>query len=289
MVASESAQDALEAHIKKWGKMNYKGKMKTRVICAGGAETAGDALRRVYKEKCVSDDFLLATCENIPMGNNAASINRHFERKKGNKNCVMTKIMRPGSDKDSPLSSANFLLEKDNMEFLRYFNTWSKTEVPPSVLKGLLKRGQEFTLEMKMECVDLFDMCCAGVLNVLEDNFDVQTRSELVQNILTTKFDADLSSDSVHLSWADESFVSYSITNPYNRYQASKSIASTLAKHLKKPENSLKELTSVYAGASELVANLGKGAYAMKTSKIEDGADINASFVGDDCEVKHQK
>lgn len=119
VVSSESAQDALEAHIKKWGKMNYKGKMKTRVICAGGAETAGDALRRVYKEKCVSDDFLLATCENIPMGNNAASINQHFERKKGNKNCVMTKIMRPGNEKDSPFSSANFLLEKDNMEFLR--------------------------------------------------------------------------------------------------------------------------------------------------------------------------
>lgn len=303
VVSSDSAKECVDKAWKKWKRNNFS-TFDAHVFVAPGAATVGDALRAIDKEKLIMEEFILATVDNVPCGDAQAAINAHLDRRKKNKNVMISRFMTESTAKDSPLNTYNILVESNSEEILRYYTSWTKPDIPASVAKPFLKAGVDFSFDMKYGVRDCFDICAPGAVQILTDSFDVFNRTQLAQNIITSRFDADLSSDGVYISWKPETLQFYNVANPRTRYATCKTLSSAVSKHLKKPAANpipahLRHVfgAQVDQNGQMLFKNLDKGSWSMAGTNVEAKATgypesdkdakpvINASYLGNKCTV----
>lgn len=159
-------------------------KMQIKVCVSENCQSLGDVLRDVYDKRLINDDFILLTGDVVSNMQLKPLLIAHKERRKKEKQAVMTAVYKratPGHQTLSINESCLMVFNKETNRMLHY---------------QLLKKNKTLSIPLNIllenknvrVCRDLLDchvnICSPDVLSLFADNYDYQSMSDFLRGIL---------------------------------------------------------------------------------------------------------
>lgn len=155
----------------------------------------GDALREIDREGLIRSDFILVHGDLISNVKLGPIIKEHKERRKKEKNLVMTILHRKSSPGhfSRPFGEDLFVvLEKETKRILHYQKSYACPKLTFST--NLLTNRKEINIHYDLSESNIF-ICSPQVAPLFTDNFDYQTLDDFVKGILVNE---EILGDQIH-------------------------------------------------------------------------------------------
>jgi len=190
-VICRSHADLVKAAIKnsKWSKPSTGLKI-VPIVTAKQTFSPGDAMRDIYTHGIITSDFVLVTGDLVSNVRIDEVIRAHKERRKTNKDAIMTIVVKESGAKHRTRSrgdSSVYVLDPETSECLHYE---AVTGYPPkahaSIPREILDEHPE--VEVRNDLIDCsIDVCSVEVPSLFQDNFDYgDIRRDFVHGVLTS-------------------------------------------------------------------------------------------------------
>ncbi|KAI0256752.1 nucleotide-diphospho-sugar transferase [Lactifluus subvellereus] len=155
------------------------------VMTAKETFSPGDAMRDIYTHGIITSDFVLVSGDLISNIRIDEVVRAHKERRKTNKDAIMTMVVKESGTAHrtrSKADSAVFVLDQDTSECLHYEPT---TGYPPKKIAKIPRDilGTHPNIEIRNDLID----CSIDVPSLFQDNFDYgDIRRDFVHGVLTS-------------------------------------------------------------------------------------------------------
>ncbi|KAL7239292.1 hypothetical protein ACSBR2_005237 [Camellia fascicularis] len=161
-----------------------------KTIESHNSVSAGDALRLIYEQNVIYEDFILISGDTLSNMSLTQALEEHKERRKKNSNAVMTMVIK--KSKPSPLTHQSRLgtdelfmaIDPETKQLLYYEDKADHLKGSITLDKMLLADNPSVSLHNdKQDCY--IDICSPEVLSLFTDNFDYQhLRRHFVKGLL---------------------------------------------------------------------------------------------------------
>ena len=164
---------------------------KIHVTRSDTCTSAGDALREVYDRKIItSDPFVLVSGDVISSMHLGPVIAAHKERRKTDKNCIMTMVFKPTSATHPTQQLHDDIVvtyDQDTLELVGYDNDPRPSALFATLATNLLRNRAAAVMQRDLLDCNI-DICSPEVLMQFADNYDYQNiRRDYVHNEVQSK------------------------------------------------------------------------------------------------------
>ena len=184
-----SHSDQIKQYISKsrWSKATSS--MHIQVITSPECTSIGDALRDIDTKAIIQGDFILVSGDVISNMNLSRALATHRERRKVDKNMIMTMVLKPSTPlhrSRERCESAVFCIDPVSQECIHYEPIESEMSQGIAVkLESVLLESHR-AIDIRYDLIDCqIDICSLNVLALFTENFDYQDmRKDFVRGIL---------------------------------------------------------------------------------------------------------
>lgn len=163
--------------------------MHIQVITSPECSSIGDALRDIDTKAIIQGDFILVSGDVVSNMNLTRALNAHNERRKIDKNMIMTMVLKPSTPlhrSRERCESAVFCIDPVSQECIHYEPIESEMSQGIAVkLESALLESHR-AIDIRYDLIDCqIDICSLHVLALFTENFDYQDmRKDFVRGIL---------------------------------------------------------------------------------------------------------
>ncbi|KAH7877550.1 nucleotide-diphospho-sugar transferase [Lentinula edodes] len=263
------------------------------ILTAKETFSPGDAMRDIYTRGLVTGDFVLVMGDLVSNIRIDEVVKVHKERRKTNKDAIMTMVVKESGAKHrtrSKADSAVFVLDSETSECLHFE---SMMGYPPSTIASIPREilATHPDVEIRNDFIDCsIDICSVEVPSLFQDNFDyLDIRRDFVHGVLTS----DLLMKNIYCYVAKEGYAAR-VQDTKSYESISKDILSRwtfplvpdnnhpaghLYEHIRGNKYIDKDGTVILARTS----TVGNKCLIGSSTRVSDNAQIISSVVGRDC------
>ena len=177
----------LEKYIKK-----FHEKKNIKIFINEQFNSIGDCLRKIYSENIISTDFILISGLVISNLDMEDVYNFHLERKKHDKKCIMTSLLKTYKNENNIKTDYDddmVIYNPDTFRIYQYESTFEriKIELNKNIIFKEDKENQEIT-KYKIKSNLYYSnicVCSPNILNVFNENIDFHSiRDHLYKNLI---------------------------------------------------------------------------------------------------------
>jgi translation initiation factor eIF-2B subunit epsilon len=163
--------------------------MHIQVISSSECSSIGDALRDIDSKDIIQGDFILVSGDVVSNMNLSRALNVHRERRKSDKNMIMTMVLKPSTPlhrSRERCESAVFCIDPVSQECLHYEPIETERFSGTAVRLEAALLESHRAIDIRYDLIDCqIDICSLNVLALFTENFDYQDmRKDFVRGIL---------------------------------------------------------------------------------------------------------
>ncbi|KAJ3726128.1 nucleotide-diphospho-sugar transferase [Lentinula raphanica] len=263
------------------------------ILTAKETFSPGDAMRDIYTRGLVTGDFVLVMGDLVSNIRIDEVVKLHKERRKENKDVIMTMVVKESGAKHrtrSKADSAVFALDPVTSECLHYEPIMG---YPPSTVASIPREIliEHPDIEIRNDFIDCsIDICSVEVPSLFQDNFDyLDIRRDFVHGVLTS----DLLMKKIHCYVAKDGYAAR-VQDTKSYESISKDILSRWtfplvpdnnhpAGHLYEHRRGNKYIDKDGTVILARTSTVGNNCLIGSSTKVSDNAQIISSVVGQDC------
>lgn len=178
-----SHADQIKEYIRttKWGSSSCS--MQLSIVVSETCTSVGDALRDIDAKALIRNDFILVMGDTVSNIQLKPILDSHKERRKKEKGSVMTMLYKSASTHHGTIcSESRSILATDNSSRLLYFKKAGNLKKFSFDLELFQTHNEVSIMHDLLDCN--ISICSVQVPPLFSDNFDFQTRDDLVRGIL---------------------------------------------------------------------------------------------------------
>jgi translation initiation factor eIF-2B subunit epsilon len=200
IIVSKRQSQTLSKYINKYHKKNKS----IKLIISEDFSEMGDCLRKIYSEKLIAADFVLIRGLVIANFNLEKVFDYHMEKKKEDKNCILTSIFKKYKNNlnvETKYDQNIVVYDSKTNQILQYESTYNnsrvklnenlKFNIPKPKTANDIPIANKYVV--RSDLYDTFiDICSVDVLNHFSENFDYHSiRDDLYRNVINSEIYID--------------------------------------------------------------------------------------------------